>query len=318
VPPPVAPTEWAPAFALAAFTVLVAWYPFAPNLHRGKLGVTVLDVGQGDSIFAEFPGGRTMLVDGGGLSGSEWVGGYRSGADVGEEVVSPYLWSRGLKRIDVVALSHADHDHIDGLYSVLQNFKVGELWVGWDDPRPAYARLLAEARSRGVRIIHVAQGEDFNFGAARADVLWPPAGGVGDSPNDNCVVLRLSQGPSHFLLTGDIERPAEEGLIASHQPLQSEFLKVPHHGSKTSSTAPFLAAVDPRVAVVSVGAENPFGHPAPSVVQRYEHDGVRLLRTDRDGAVTAIADGRTLLVSSYAEQQAHRFPQLASSRASFW
>ena len=317
-PPPIALAEWASAIALAALTILVASYPFAPNLDRGKLGVTVLDVGQGDSIFAEFPGGRTMLVDGGGLSGSEWVGGYRSGTDVGEEVVSPYLWSRGLKRIDVVALSHADHDHIDGLYSVLQNFKVGQLWVGWDDPRPAFTRLLAEARARGVRIVHVDQGEHFSLGAAGADVLWPPAGGAGDSPNDNCVVLRLSSGPSHFLLTGDIERPTEESLVADHQPLESEFLKVPHHGSKTSSTAPFLAAVEPQVAVVSVGAGNPFGHPTASVVQRYERDGVRLLRTDRDGAVTAIANGNTLLISTYVSLQPAEPAQFLSSGASIW
>jgi len=318
MPPPIRLTEWASAIGLAALTVLVTWYPFAPNLDRGNLGVTVLDVGQGDSIFAEFPGGQTMLVDGGGLSGSEWVGGYRSGTDVGEEVVSSYLWLRGLKRIDVVALSHADHDHIDGLYSVLQNFKVGELWVGWDDPRPAFRRLLAEARARGVRIVHVDKGEHFNLGAAGADVLWPPAGGAGDSPNDNCVVLRLSEESSHFLLTGDIERPTEESLVADHEPLESEFLKVPHHGSKTSSTAPFLEAVDPRVAVVSVGAGNPFGHPAPSVVQRYERDRVRFLRTDRDGAVTAIAEGKTLLVSTYISQRSTQPAQFSSSRASIW
>ncbi|MGH9685871.1 MAG: ComEC/Rec2 family competence protein [Candidatus Acidiferrales bacterium] len=318
MPPPIARAEWSSAAAFAVLIVLVASYPFAPHLDRGKLGVTVLDVGQGDSIFIESPSGRTMLIDGGGLAGSEWVGGYRSGTDVGEEVVSPYLWSRGLKRIDAVVLSHADHDHIDGLYSVLQNFKVGELWVGWDDPRPAFARLLDEARSRGIRIVHVDQGEHFDFGASRADVLWPPAGGVGDSPNDNCVVLRLSEGKSHFLLTGDIEKTAEDGLLADREPLASEFLKVPHHGSKTSSTAPFLAAVDPRVAVVSVGASNPFGHPSPAVVARYQQDGVRLLRTDRDGAVTALADGNALLVSAYAAQQPHESPQLAASRASLW
>jgi competence protein ComEC len=316
--PPIARAEWVSAVVLAVLTVLVAWYPFAPNLDRGKLGVTVLDVGQGDSIFAEFPGGRTMLVDGGGLSGSEWVGGYRSGTDVGEEVVSPYLWSRGLKRIDVVALTHADHDHIDGLYSVLQNFKVGQLWVGRDDPRPAFARLIAEARSRGVRIVYVHQGEGFDFGAARADVLWPPPGGAGESPNDNSVVLRLSGRQSHFLLTGDIEGPAEEGLIAAHEPLASQFLKVPHHGSKTSSTAPFLAAVAPRVAVISVGVANPFGHPAPVVVQRYLQDGVRLLRTDRDGAVTAIAAGNSLVVTAYAAQESREARQVASSRDSLW
>jgi competence protein ComEC len=316
--PPIALAEWGSAALLAMLTILVAWYPFAPRLDRGKLGVTVLDVGQGDSIFAEFPGGGTMLVDGGGLAGSEWVGGYRSGTDVGEEVVSSYLWSRGLKRIDVVVLTHADHDHIDGLYSVLQNFKVGQLWVGWNDPRPSFSRLLEEARLRGIRVVHVGEGEHFDFGVARADVLWPPAGGAGKSPNDNCVVLRLSDAESHFLLTGDIERGAEDGLVADHEALASEFLKVPHHGSKTSSTAPFLAAVSARIAVVSVGASNPFGHPAQAVVERYQQDGVRLLRTDRDGAVSALADGNSLLISSYAAQQPRATRELASYHDSLW
>ncbi|MDE3168537.1 MAG: ComEC/Rec2 family competence protein, partial [Acidobacteriota bacterium] len=318
MPPPIALAEWAAAVALAAFTVLAASSPFSPRLDRGKLGVTVLDVGQGDSIFVEFPGGHTMLIDGGGLAGSEWIGGYRSGTDVGEEVVSPYLWSRGLKRIDVVVLTHADHDHIDGLYSVLQNFAVGQLWIGWDDPRPALARLLDEAHSHGVRVLHVDEGEHFDLGSARADVLWPPAAGAGAAPNNNCVVLRLSQGSSHFLLTGDIEQRAEQGMIADREPLASELLKVPHHGSKTSSSAPFLSAVNPRVAVVSVGASNSFGQPAQAVVERYDEDGVRLLRTDRDGAITAIADGTSLAISAYAAQQTAESAQLVPSRASLW
>ncbi len=318
MPPPIAVAEWASVAVLVALAVLVAWYPFAPSLDRGKLGVTVLDVGQGDSIFAEFPGGRTMLVDGGGLAGSEWIGGYRSGTDVGEEVVSPYLWSRGLKRIDTVVVTHADHDHIDGLYTVLQNFKVGQLWVGWNDPRPAFARLIDEARARGVHIVHVDEGEHFDFGAAHADVLWPPAGGVGGSPNDNCVVLRLSEDQSHFLLTGDIEQRAEDRLISDREPLASEFLKVPHHGSKTSSTAPFLAAVNPRIAVVSVGASNPFGHPSRVVVERYQEDGIRLLRTDRDGAVTVLANGNSLSVSAYAAEQNHTPAQFASDQNLLW
>jgi competence protein ComEC len=318
MPAPIAVAEWASAVVLVILTILVAWFPFSPRLDRGKLGVTVLDVGQGDSIFAEFPSGGTMLVDGGGLAGSEWVGGYRSGTDVGEEVVSPYLWSRGLKHIDVVVLTHADHDHIDGLYSVLQNFRVGQLWVGWTDPRPAFSRLLDEARSRGIRIVHVDEGEHFGFGMARTDVLWPPAGGAGESPNDNCVVLRLSEGRSSFLLTGDIEQRAENGLVADHEPLSSEFLKVPHHGSKTSSTTRFLKAVSPRVAVVSVGVSNPFGHPAKAVVERYEQDGVRLLRTDRDGAITALADGNSLSITAYAAQRPRAAAELASYHDSLW
>jgi competence protein ComEC len=301
--PPIAPGEWAAAIALVVLTVLVATHPFRPNLDRGKLEVSVLDVGQGDSIFAAFPGGRTMLIDGGGLPGSEWVGGYRSGTDVGEEVVSPYLWSRGLKRLDVVVATHADHDHLDGLYSVLENFRVRELWIGSDDPRPELQRLLAEARSRGVAIVHQSRGAEFNWQGAEGSVLWPPADEpAGKIPNNNSLVLRLSDGSVHFLLTGDIEKQTEEELVAEGVPLDADFLKVPHHGSRTSSTQEFLAAVAPRVAVVSVGAANPFGHPAAEIVERYEHDGIRLLRTDRDGAVTALTGGQNLSVHAYAEE----------------
>ena len=300
--PPIAPVEWASALALAAFTLVIAWHPFAPNLTRGKLEVTVLDVGQGDSIFAAFPDGHTMLVDGGGLAGSEWVGGFRPGNDVGEEVVSPYLWSRGIKRIDVVAVTHADHDHLDGLNAVLANFQVGALWIGRDDARPAEQRVLEEARSRGIPIVHEFQGAETNWHGVQAEVLWPPRTLADDlKPNDACLVLRLSDGQNHFLLTGDIEKRTEEELVVERAPLVSDFLKVPHHGSKTSSTDDFLSAVAPRFAAVSVGESNPFGHPAEAVVERFENHAVRLLRTDRDGAITALTDGSSLSVHAYAE-----------------
>ncbi len=307
--PPIAPIEWASAAGLAALTVLVASHPFAPNLARGKLEVNVLDVGQGDSIFAAFPDGHTMLVDGGGLTGSEWVGGYRSGNDVGEEVVSPYLWSRGIKRIDVVAITHADHDHMDGLNAVLDNFRVGELWIGLQDDRPAFQRVLAEARSRGIPVVQKSVGAETDWSGSQASVLWPPdvtGGGERLSPNDASLVLRLSDNHVHFLLTGDIEKKTEEELVAENIPLNADFLKAAHHGSKTSSTEGFLAAVAPRVAAVSVGESNPFGHPAESVIERFEQHGTKLLRTDRDGAITAFTDGTTFAIRTYAEEEGAR------------
>ncbi|HKV04545.1 MAG TPA: ComEC/Rec2 family competence protein [Candidatus Acidoferrales bacterium] len=303
IPPPIALAEWLSGAALAGLTVLVAWHPFAPSLARGRLEVTVLDVGQGDSIFTAFPGGQTMLIDGGGLAGSEWVGGYRSGLDVGEEVVSPYLWSRGLKRLDVVALTHAHHDHLDGLHAVLENFRVGELWIGRDEETPAFKSLLAEARSLGVPVVHRVQGSEFDWRGVRGEVLWPPdAGPVAEAANDDSLVLRLSDGHFRFLLAGDIEQRVEERLVEDRAPLAADFLKVPHHGSRTSSTDAFLGRVDPRVAVVSVGEANPFGHPSENVIERYERSGVRLLRTDRDGAVTALTDGQNLSIHAYAER----------------
>jgi competence protein ComEC len=243
-----------------------------------------------------------MLVDGGGLPGSEPSGAQHTGPDVGEQVVSPYLWSRGLKRLDVVALTHAHHDHLDGLFSVLQNFHVGELWIGRDEETHAFEDLLSEARSRGISVLHETSGKTFNWDGAKGQILWPaeepPAA---QASNDDSMVMRIEDGAVRFLLPGDIQKSAEEDLAAERAPLAADFLKVPHHGSKTSSTPDFLAAVSPRVAVVSSGEGNPFGHPAPSTVERYRQAGIRLLRTDRDGAVTALTGGKNLVVSSYSE-----------------
>jgi competence protein ComEC len=302
--PPIRPAEWAAAIALAALTILIATHPFAPHLERGKFEVTVLDVGQGDSIFTAFPDGRTMLIDGGGLAGSEWAGGYRTGIDIGEEVVSPYLWSRGLKQLDVVALTHAHHDHLDGLHAVIANFSVRELWIGRDEVTPAFEVLLAEARARGVAIVHQSQGAQFDWDGTHGEILWPPVEpSVSEASNDDSLVMRISDGAMRFLLPGDAQQKVEDLLVEQHAPLDAVFLKVPHHGSKTSSTDAFLAAVAPRVAVVSVGEGNAFGHPVASVVERYARAGVRFLRTDRDGAVTAVTDGQNLGVHTFAESQ---------------
>ncbi|MGH9747330.1 MAG: DNA internalization-related competence protein ComEC/Rec2 [Candidatus Acidiferrales bacterium] len=300
--PAIRPAEWVSAFVLAALTLLVATHPFAPALERGKLEVNVLDVGQGDSIFAAFPDGRTMLIDGGGQPGSEWVGGHRSGIDVGEQVVSPYLWSRGIQRLDVVALTHAHHDHLDGLFSVLQNFRVRELWIGRDEETTAFKALLAEAHAQHIRIVREVNGSQFNWGGVRGDVLWPAdPTPVSEASNDDSLVVRLEDGSVRFLLPGDIQKKVEQQLVAEHADIAADFLKVPHHGSKTSSTPDFVAAVAPKIAVVSAGEANPFGHPAESTVERYAQAGVRLLRTDRDGAVTALTDGHTLTVTTYTE-----------------
>jgi len=300
------PAEWIAAATVLALAVLVAWHPFAPALHHGKFEVSVLDVGQGDAIFVAFPDGRTMLVDGGGQAGAEVVSGFRSGPDVGEEVVSLYLWSRGIKRLDVVALTHAHHHHLDGLHGVIANFDVGELWIGRHEETPAFFVLLAEARARGIQIVQEVQGRTFDWDGVRGDVLWPAdVSEVEKAANDNSLVMRIRDGEESFLLPGDIEKKMENELVGEHAPLAANFLKVPHHGSKTSSTDAFVGAVRPSVAVVSVGEGNQFGHPVDSVVERYARAGVRFLRTDRDGAVTALTDGHELVVHTFAEEHPH-------------
>jgi competence protein ComEC len=153
-----------------------------------------------------------------------------------------------------------------------------------------------------VTIVHQLQGNEFKWAGVQGDVLWPAdLPPVKEASNDDSLVLRLSDGRFHFLLSGDIEQRVEDKLVAEHAELASDFLKVPHHGSKTSSTKVFLAAVAPRGAVVSVGESNPFGHPAAPIVERYADAGVRFLRTDRDGAVTALTDGQNMTVRTFAE-----------------
>ena len=299
---------WIAFAAWLILAVLIAAHPFAPRLVRGRLEVTVLDVGQGDSIFVAFPDGRTMLVDGGGLPGGAYLHGHRPGIDIGEDVVSPYLWSRGLKRIDIVALTHGHEDHLGGLPAVLRNFRVGELWVGRDVDSAPFRGLISQAGMRGVPVIHRVEGEHFDWSAVQVRVLWPDNDDpVKAATNDDSLVMRLEDGHRVLLLTGDIERPVERGLLArqasgtpeSAGELAADFLKVPHHGSKTSTTQPFLDAVHPQFAAISVGESNTFGHPSPEVVDRLSSEGARLFRTDRDGAITALTDGSALEVHSF-------------------
>ncbi len=261
-----------------------------PNLR-----VTFIDVGQGDAALVEGPGGFVALIDGGGR--------YDNSFDTGARVVEPLLRARGISRLDLVILSHPHPDHLNGLLRVLDRFPVGTLWTSGDTGQnPLYAQLLERARAHGVATpvpsgfatpkgLHVVPG-----GPWLGDSIGPPPG---LSTNDASLVVRLNYAERSVLFPGDIEADGEAELIGRAElglAVRSDVLKVPHHGSRKSSTQDFIRAVSPRLAVISVGLYNGFHLPSPAVLARYEERRIRLLRTDLAGAITVIIDesGRIL------------------------
>jgi competence protein ComEC len=289
---------------LVVCVAFVAVFPFRPHWSAGKLEVTILDVGQGDSLLVVSPRGRTLLIDGGGafrgFPGREEHG----GIDPGEEAVSPYLWSRGFQKLDVVALTHAHQDHLGGLTAILQNFHVGQLWIGREVASPTLARLEDLARARRVPIEHQAQGHTFAWDGVEGEFFWPAASTAdvaASAKNNDSLVLRLRYRNRTILLPGDAEKAAERAILSqnSQAELQADVLKVGHHGSKNSTIPEFLAAVKPQMAIISAGEENPYGHPSRDLIARLEDAGVRILRTDRDGAVHVLTDGDRVQVTCF-------------------
>ena len=204
---------------LAACSLVIALYPFAPQWSPGKLELTVLDVGQGDSLLVVSPHGRTMLIDGGGRFGGFTEQEEHNGIDPGEDAVSPYLWSRGFQKLDIVALTHAHQDHLGGLLAVAENFRVGELWLGREVSLPNLARLEELARSRHTKIEHELRGPAFQWDGVEGDFLWPDSlatDAASPAKNDDSLVLRLHFGERTILLPGDAEKDAEREMLAEN------------------------------------------------------------------------------------------------------
>ncbi len=261
----------------------------------------VLDVGQGDCIVVETPSGRTMVIDGGGVNDETRPS---DGADVGSRVVAPYLYARGINRVDVLVLTHPHGDHVGGLLSVLREEPIGTVLDGTvlPYPTPAYQAFLAGVKSRHLSYKHVFRGMHLDLGdGVTADVLNPPASGTpyGENPdnstvNNYSVVLRLTYGRTHFLLMGDAEAAAEQVLLNSSSDLTADVLKTGHHGAANASGEALLARVHPRYAAISCGRHNHFGHPAPATLARLTTHGIQTFRTDQNGAVTFLSDGQTV------------------------
>ena len=284
---PAAPWPGYAALSLAGAGAILAWLAVA-QLPDGRLHVAFLDVGQGDAILITTPMGQQVLVDGGPSPAALT-------SALGDEMA---FWDRSL---DLVIMTHADADHLTGLVEVLHRFQVGA-WLGngLDSQDDLYVEFQGQQQGAPGSVRQaIAAGYRLDLGQGiTLEVLNPPPGGMpaGDD-NANSVVLRLVWGQASFLLTGDIETEVEEQLLRSGRPLAAQVLKVAHHGSGGSTGAEFLAAVEPRYAVISVGAENRFGHPAPAVLARLAASGeTAVLRTDQEGTVEFVTDGERMWV----------------------
>jgi competence protein ComEC len=283
-------SRWSTAVILGvpAVVAVLIWLAIL-QLPDGRLHVAFLDVGQGDAIFITTPQGQQILVDGGPSPAALT-------SALGKQM--PF-WDRS---IDLLVMTHPDADHITGLVDALDRFRVD----GWlDNGRPDDDALYAECQTRLVaarvpcQAVHLGNRLDLGKGVT-VEVLHPPAefmSGTESDQNNNSVVLRLVWGQASFLLTGDMEAEAERLLLQSGEPLAADVLKVAHHGSGGASTAEFLAAVDPQYAVISVGADNRFGHPKQEVLDRLAQLGnVTVLRTDESGTIEFITDGQQMWI----------------------
>ena len=264
-------------------------YWIAQRYFRTDLRVTFLDIGQGDATVIEFPGSHVMVIDGGGFLSQTF--------DSGEAILAPFLWQKKIGRVDTLVLTHPHLDHYGGLEFLARHFGVTAFWSNGKQSKGSrsFAVLDETLKERNIETHVLCRGTDVpepKIGGVRIQVLHPPCGRTGLDTNNSSLVLRLSHGDVDILLTGDVETTAEDMLLSTRKPLDSEILKVPHHGSGTSSSPRFLEAVSPDVAVASLGHLNRFDFPAPEVVERYERRGVEFLRTDTAGAVSITSDGR--------------------------
>jgi len=296
------------AASLIGLSVVAIWVWDAAFHERGRLlEVVTLDVGQGDAAVVRFPDNRTMLIDGGiRRTYYDEKTQEMTGYDVGERIIEPYLDYHGIRKLDMVVLTHPDLDHGGGLGYILENSEVSRVLGISDMPLDSQTnrRLRTIAEARDIPYAFPYAGEIVLTPTATLNLLHPIDAAstnlLDEDKNDDSLVIKLSYGEVDVLFTGDIGEAAEARLIASGQDLRSEILKVPHHGSRTSSSAPFLNAVRPRCAILSLGKGNRYQFPHPEVVARYAVLECRLWRTDASAAITLRTDGTRCWIEGLA------------------
>jgi competence protein ComEC len=297
--------------ALAATGVVIVAAPTLGFRPAAELTVTSIDVGQGDATLLQLPGGRSILVDAGGLGGA-------STFDIGERVVAPALWALGVRRLDAFVVTHGDADHIGGAASIVEIFRPREIWEGVPVVGHAGLTVLRAAASR----VHaswrtVQPGDRLAIEDASVTVLAPTLAGWDRRRvrNDDSVVLDVRMGRVSFVLPGDAGIAVEAAIAPLVTPAGVRIVKLGHHGSATATSAAFLSALRPQAAIVSCGRQNRFGHPAPVVMRRLVAADVRPFRTDQDGAITFRTEGRAVHVHTWTGEDATLEPAGAHAAA---
>jgi competence protein ComEC len=296
------PLPWVLIIATILMTVWTVWivWPRWPLAKTDELKITMLDIGQGESIFIEFPNHKTMLIDGGGF--------YKNSLEVGKMVLAPFILSKSLGQIDYMVATHSDNDHISGLESILDIIKTDNIIVRnntLEDKR--INNLHEKAMALGANPIFLEANAPFNIGDVRLTLLHPDRNYLLQRKknsrrrisNDLSLVIRIDYRDFSMLLTGDINQKAEEYLIKQQSKLKTTILKAPHHGSRFSSIPDFINTVSPEEVLFSVGYLNYFRHPHPSVIDRYSSISADIWRTDHHGAISITSNGKGYKIKNH-------------------
>nr|WP_294658581.1 DNA internalization-related competence protein ComEC/Rec2 [uncultured Blautia sp.] len=265
--------------------------------QRGELLITCLDIGQGDGIVIQIPGGKNVMVDGG-SSSKKNVASYQ---------ILPYLKNQGISVVDAMLISHTDLDHISGVQELLTlkekhltTLRIRNLLLpDWKAPEAVYHELEEQAKRCGISVIRLHQGQKLRFGGVSLKILAPEPGADGTDVNEEGVVLELEYGKFRGLFTGDIGAETEKKLLPELDDV--DFLKVGHHGSRYSTCQEFLDGIKPELAVISCSETNTYGHPSPETTERLEQNGIQTEYTMKNGAITVISDGKSMWLERFIE-----------------